>query len=165
MICSSVRRNLSAALVLGSCAIGLAACGSPRAGGEATGAKIVSGSAIAGVNAFRAANGEPALTVDARASGAALDQARNMAVHQVMEHNIGIGADFARRMKRNGVPLPAAENIASGQSSVGAALEAWEKSPPHRRNMLGKAYSGVGVSVATDAKTGRPYWAMVLTGG
>lgn len=130
-----------------------------------TGAKIVSSDAISSVNAFRAENGETALRVDAHASRAALAQAKNMAAHQVMEHNIGIGANFAHRMKRNDVPLPAAENIANGQQSVGAAIKAWENSPPHRRNMLGSAYSGVGVAVATDAKSGRAYWAMVLTGG
>lgn len=158
-----IRRKLPLALAL--CAIGLAGCSSLDAGGEATAARIVSGDAIASVNAFRAEHNEPALAVDPRASQAALAQARNMAVHQVMEHNIGIGASFAGRMKSDGVPLPAAENIASGQQSVAAAVDAWEKSPPHRRNMLGKDYRGVGVAVATDAKTGRPYWSMVLTGG
>ncbi len=159
---SSVRRSLFVALAL--LATGLSACGSLHGNGEVTGARIVSGDAIARVNAFREANGQPALQVDRHASRAALDQARNMAAHQVMEHNIGIGADFARRMKRSDVPLPAAENIATGQRSVDAAVAAWEKSPPHRRNMLGGSYKGVGVAVATDAKTGRPYWSMVLTG-
>lgn len=146
-----------AALAMASCA------GVPS--GNVTGAKIVSDEAIAQVNAFRLANGEAALRIDRRASRAALAQANTMAAHQEMEHNIGFGANFARRMKRGGVPLPAAENIANGQRSVGAAVTAWENSPPHRKNMLGRAYKGVGVAAATDAKSGRIYWAMVLTGG
>ena len=162
---SSVRSNMPVALLLVLAATGLSACGSLETGGEVSRARIVSDDAIASVNAFRAENDEPALQVDAKASRAALDQAKNMASHQVMEHNIGIGANFARRMKRNDVPLPAAENIASGQQSVSDAIDSWENSPPHRRNMLSGAYRGVGVAVATDAKTGRPYWSMVLTGG
>lgn len=88
-----------------------------------------------------------------------------MAAHQVMEHNIGIGANFAHRMKKNDVPLPAAENIACGQRSVEAAVLAWENSPPHRRNMLDGSFTGVGVAVAKSAETGQPYWSMVLTAG
>jgi len=142
----------------------VASCTSVRPTSGVTGAKIVSGEAIARVNAFRKENGAPPLAVDAHASKAALHQAETMAAHQVMEHNIGIGANFANRMKRNDVPLPAAENIATGQQSVDAAIVAWENSPPHRRNMLSKAYRGVGVAVAKSTKTGRSYWSMVLTG-
>lgn len=145
---------------------GLAAsCSSMHPTSGVTDATIVSDSAIARVNAFRAANGSPPLAVNSHASQAALHQAEKMAAHQEMEHNIGFGANFASRMKRNDVPLPAAENIATGQQSIDAAITAWENSPPHRRNMLDKNYDGVGVAVAKSTVTGRPYWSMVLTGG
>ena len=59
-------------------------------------------------------------------------------------------------------PMPAAENIAAGQQTVEAAVSAWEHSPHHLENMLGR-YDAVGVVVARNAGTGDiPYWAMVL---
>lgn len=159
----AIRRRLFAVLVIAGSGVALAACGSLQPTSGVTGAKIVSGDAIATVNAFRAENGKPPLQVDRHASEAALEQAKKMASHQVMEHNIGFGADFAHRMKRNGVPLPAGENIASGQQTLDRAITAWENSPPHRRNMLDGAFKGVGVAVARSEKTNLPYWSMVLT--
>jgi uncharacterized protein YkwD len=65
-------------------------------------------------------------------------------------------------MKRQNVPMPAAENIAAGQQTVEAAVSAWEHSPHHLENMLGR-YDAVGVFVARNPGTGNlPYWAMVL---
>lgn len=158
------RRTPAFALILFAGAA-LAACSTVKPEGGVTGASIVSDRAIASVNAFRADHGQPPLKVDGRASQAALAQAKNMAAHRVMEHNIGFGANFAHRMKKDDVPLPAGENIASGQQSVDAAITAWENSPPHRRNMLDGSFKGVGVAVAHSAETGLPYWSMVLTGG
>jgi len=159
------RRQILVAGLAGFAGASLSACSTLTSGGEVSGSKIVSDAAVGRVNALREANGQTALQVDRRASHAALAQAKNMAAHQTMEHNIGIGANFARRMKKNDVPLPAAENIAAGQRTVEAAVTAWENSPPHRRNMLDGRFSGVGVAVASNAETGEPYWSMVLTAG
>jgi uncharacterized protein YkwD len=160
-----IRRRLLAILVVAGTGGALSACGSLTPTSGVTGEHIVKSDAIARVNAFRASKGEPPLQVDGRASRAALDQAEKMASHQVMEHNIGFGASFAHRMKRGGVPLPAAENIASGQQTLDQAITAWENSPGHRRNMLDGNYKGVGVAVARSTETNLPYWSMVLTGG
>ena len=82
-----------------------------------------------------------------------------------MEHNIGFGASFLKRMKGMDVSLPAAENIAAGQASAIEAFEAWYRSPKHLENMLGAGYRGLGVAVVSNPDTGnRPYWAMVLSG-
>ena len=159
------RRQILAVGLAGLAGAALSACSSLTPSGDVSGSRIVSTAAIGRVNAFREANGQKALEVDRHASHAALAQAKNMAAHQEMEHNIGIGANFARRMKKGDVPLPAAENIATGQQSVEAAVVAWENSPPHRRNMLDSRFTGVGVAVASNTETGRPYWSMVLTGG
>ena len=120
-------------------------------------------SALPLVNALRAKNGLPALKIDTAASTAAIYQARRMADAGKMEHLIGIGDDFGKRVKSSGVKLPAAENIAEGQKSVDAAVTAWINSPKHLHNMLGK-YDGLGVALAyTPSSGGRPYWSMVLS--
>jgi len=115
------------------------------------------------VNALRAKNGLPALSVDPAATAAALYQAKRMASAGKMQHLIGTGDDFGVRVKASGVKLPAAENIAAEQHDVGAAVTAWINSPKHLHNMLGN-YGGLGVAVAHASASGdTPYWAMVLS--
>ena len=119
---------------------------------------------LALVNRLRAGRGLPPLALDAAAQRAAMDQAARMAAAGRMEHNIGLGANFLKRMKGMDVPLPAAENIAAWQKSATEAFEAWYRSPKHLENMLG-AYRGLGVAVVSNPTSGgRPYWAMVLSG-
>ena len=120
---------------------------------------------LAFVNKLRAERGLPALAIDKAAQRAAMDQASRMAAAGKMEHNIGLGANFLKRMKGMEVALPAAENIAAGQDSAADAFEAWHRSPKHLENMLGPSYRGLGVAVVRNPATGnRPYWAMVLSG-
>lgn len=114
------------------------------------------------VNKIRQAQGLPALTLDAQARKAAASQAARMAQADKMKHNISFGDDFGSRMIKNEVKLPASENIASGQTTVSAAVQAWIDSPKHLENMLGN-YRGLGVAMARAADN-RPYWAMVLSG-
>ena len=97
-------------LLLGGGAAGLAlfaGCSTLDRGGAVAG-RVVTQDAIERVNAFRTANGQTPLRIDRTASEAALAHARTMAEHRRMAHNIGRGADFLRRMKRQNVALPAA---------------------------------------------------------
>ncbi|WP_439614953.1 CAP domain-containing protein [Shinella sp.] len=119
---------------------------------------------LALINKLRSDRGLPALAIDKAASRAAMDQASRMAAAGKMEHNIGFGANFLKRMKGMEVALPAAENIAAGQDSAADAFDAWYRSPKHLENMLGAGYRGLGVAVVSNPATGnRPYWAMVLS--
>lgn len=115
------------------------------------------------VNSIRRRRGHSALSVDPVAANAAKDQAVRMSRYGKMSHDLGDDRSFLARMKRMEVKLPAAENIATGQDTVDAAVDAWLKSPKHLENMLGN-YHGLGVVVARNTGTGdRPYWAMVLS--
>lgn len=115
------------------------------------------------VNALRLKNGLSLLVQDQSAMEAARDQAGQMAKAGVMAHLIGPMANFQRRMEGHKVGLPAAENIAAGQSDVDRAVTAWIESPKHLKNMLGP-YGGLGVAVSRNpASDNRPYWAMVLS--
>jgi uncharacterized protein YkwD len=124
-----------------------------------------SAASLALVNKLRADRGLPALALDRAAGRAAMDQASRMAAAGRMDHNIGFGANFAKRMKGMDVALPAAENIAVGQDDAAAAFQAWYRSPKHLQNMLGGSFRGLGVAVVSNPASGnRPYWAMVLSG-
>ncbi|WP_288078222.1 CAP domain-containing protein [Shinella sp.] len=119
---------------------------------------------LAFVNKIRTERGLAPLSLDKAAQRAAMDQASRMASAGRMEHNIGFGANFLKRMKGMEVPLPAAENIAAGQDNAAEAFDAWYRSPKHLENMLGTGYRGLGVAVVSNPASGnRPYWAMVLS--
>jgi uncharacterized protein YkwD len=116
------------------------------------------------VNKLRKDRNLSPLSLDKAAQRAAMDQASRMAAAGRMEHNIGFGANFLRRMKGMEVALPAAENIATGQDDAAEAFDAWYRSPKHLENMLGESYRGLGVAMVSNPASGnRPYWAMVLS--
>lgn len=50
------------------------------------------------------------------------------------------------------------ENLAAGQQSVNAVMEAWKNSPGHNRNMLDADYVYVGMGYY-QAPNGRMFWA------
>lgn len=115
------------------------------------------------VNSLRRRSGLSSLFNDPVAANAARDHAIRMARYGRMSHDLGSDKTFLARMKRMDVPLPAAENIATGQDTTDRAMTAWIRSKHHLDNMLGP-YSGVGVAVAANTGTGgRPFWAMVLS--
>lgn len=149
-------------LVLSGISLLLAGCSTTAVMTPTPGSEDDTVSALPMVNKLRASKGLSALTLDTSARKAAGIQATRMAKAQEMKHLIGFGDDFGARMKKSDVALPAAENIAAGQKSVEAAVQAWIDSPRHLENMLGN-YRGLGVAMA-PAKDGRPYWAMVLSG-
>ncbi|WP_119942781.1 CAP domain-containing protein [Neorhizobium sp. NCHU2750] len=163
---ASSRRGFLAisGLAMAGTALTLAGCSTTNTAlAPTTGAQDDTVAALPMVNKLRASKGLSALTLDAPARTAASIQAVRMAKAEEMQHLIGIGDDFGKRMKRSDVKLPAAENIASGQHSVEAAVQAWINSPKHLENMLGN-YRGLGVAMATGAD-GRSYWSMVLSSG
>lgn len=115
------------------------------------------------INSLRRRNGLSSLFNDPVAANAARDHAIRMARYGKMSHQLGADKTFLARMKRLDVPLPAAENIATGQDSTEEAMAAWTRSKHHLENMLGR-YTGVGVAMAKNTGTGdRLYWAMVLS--
>ncbi|WP_105381377.1 CAP domain-containing protein [Neorhizobium alkalisoli] len=149
-------------LVLSGMGLLLAGCSTTSVLTPTAGAEDETQAALPMVNKLRQSRSLATLTLDTPARKAAAQQAIRMAKAEKMKHLIGFGDDFGSRMKRNDVALPAAENIASGQDSVNAAVQAWIDSPKHLENMLG-SFRGLGVAVAR-AGDSRTYWAMVLSG-
>ncbi len=112
--------------------------------------RVETEAALAMVNTLRQSRGLSALSRNPQAEAAAVAQAKRMARAGQMSHLIGFNDSFAARMKGHSVPLPAAENIATGQDTVQRAVQAWIDSKRHLDNMLGK-FNGLGVAVAWDA--------------
>ena len=64
-------------------------------------------------------------------------------------------------MKSFGISYRAAgENIAKGQTTPAAVVNAWWNSAGHRQNMLNASYTQIGVGYVADGK----YWTQMFIG-
>ncbi len=118
--------------------------------------------ALAEINAYRAANGLPALVLDARLSRAAAAHAQDQARRGRMGHNGSDGSKPMDRAARAGYrPKIASENVAAGYKSFSDVMRGWEGSSGHRENLLrpNVKAAGIAMSQSTD---GRAYWTLVL---
>lgn len=149
-------------ILSGGALLALGGCVTSRGPVKVDGATDDTRGALPLVNELRKKHGLSALSPSSATGRAAAEQAVRMAKANQMSHLIGFGDNFGTRMKRNDVPLPAAENIATGQATVAEAVQAWIDSKKHLENMLGN-YSHVGVAMARSSTAMRPYWAMVLS--
>ena len=112
------------------------------------------------VNAVRAQNGLAALTVDAKVQRAA--QVRATETAQSFSHTRPNGSSFSTALTEAGVTYrTAGENIAYGQSTPQAVVDAWMNSSGHRANILSSSYTTIGVGYTVV--NGTAYWAQLFT--
>jgi len=137
---------------VGSIVAGLLLLTAPAMAAE-TPAELISG--------FRLKHGEVRVVRDATLDRIALEQARAMAAKNDLSHEV-LGP-FTRRVAPAGAGR-AAENIAYGYESFEKTLGQWIDSSGHRKNLLLRNASRVGVASARDASGKRTYWAMVIAG-
>ena len=116
-------------------------------------------------NAFRKKEKQGKLKVNADLSKAAQSFAEFMADTGKYGHTADGDEPWDRVAKAGYEYCVVLENIAYEFNSDGFTtedlsktfVEAWEKSPPHRKNMLDPDVSEIGVGVARSSKTGRFY--------
>lgn len=113
---------------------------------------------VAGINAFRRANGLRVLRSDAVLSQAARAHSLDMLSRGYFAHD-GPGGTFVQRLAGYTPASCIAENIAWGSGSYGTGpgiVEAWKRSPGHRHVMLLPWTRSVGVGVEVGAFLGAP---------
>lgn len=113
------------------------------------------------ISKFRLAHGEVRVRLDPTLDRIALAQAKAMAARDVLSHNV-VGS-FASRIAPTRARL-AAENVAYGYDNFPKTLQQWINSPEHRRNLLLRHATRVGIASAKDASGRRTYWAMEIAG-
>ena len=123
---------------------------------------------IVRTNAYRVANGCPALTVNTILMGTAQGHSQEMALRDYVGHNSADGTSPWDRIKSAGYTYQlVAENIAWGAASPEQVVDAWFfESPPndaHRKNILNCALREIGVGyyyLANDPGnvTAHAYW-------
>ncbi len=121
------------------------------------------GDAARYLNAYRAKKRLGPLAPEPRLVKAAQMQCAIMIKNGRIGHQFGPGTRFMERLAKAGIPQRAAgENVAMGQPTVAAVMDAWMKSRGHRRNILDPKFTHFGLAVRTSG--GRPWWALVMMG-
>jgi uncharacterized protein YkwD len=109
-------------------------------------------------NEQRLSNGCKALTVNAVLTDVAQAHSQDMADNNYFSHQTQDGKSPFDRMSAAGYTYSlAAENIAAGQPTPAAVVQAWMKSPGHRDNIVNCGLREIGVGYATGGSYGM-YW-------
>jgi uncharacterized protein YkwD len=116
------------------------------------------------VNQHRAGLGLGGLSEAGSLTAAATWKARHMAFYGYMGHDDPappVARSVASRLAACGYTAGWGENIAYGQPSPTAVMQAWLSSPGHKANIERASFRAIGVGVAAAAN-GTLYWAQVF---
>ncbi len=113
------------------------------------------------VNEIRVKNGLNPLTADWELSRVARYKSQDMKDNNYFAHNSPVyGTPFAM-IKNFGISYrSAAENIAKGQTTPQAVVNAWMNSSGHRANILNASYKKIGVGYVSSGN----YWTQMFIG-
>lgn len=134
----------------------------PDAGSDAAGdtQEAFAAQVVSLVNVERAKNGLPALEIDSRVTAAA--QTRAGELKRSFSHSRPDGRSCFTALTESGASYRGAgENIAYGQTTPEAVMNAWMNSDGHRANILSNKYTTIGVGYTVI--DGVPYWAQMFT--
>ncbi|MEV6932396.1 CAP domain-containing protein [Dactylosporangium sp. NPDC051485] len=141
-------------LVAGAVAAGAAVQAGPAFAADSAMARGV----IAITNSVRTRAGCGPVTPSAGLSNAAWQHSWDMAGRGYFSHGSPGGGSPGTRVRAAGYRWSAyGENIAWGQPTAQAVMNAWMNSPGHRANILNCRFRNVGVAVAYDSR-GVPFW-------
>ncbi|MGM7701039.1 SafA/ExsA family spore coat assembly protein [Pseudalkalibacillus sp. Hm43] len=113
-------------------------------------------------NQKRAENGLGPLKADWQLSRVARYKSNDMKNNGYFSHQSPTyGSPFEMMRDFNINYTSAGENIAMGQTSAQAVVDAWMKSPGHRKNILSSNYTYIGVGYAKGG-SGRYYWTQMF---
>ncbi len=117
------------------------------------------------VNQHRQAAGRRPLALHVNLTKAAIAHSQDQARMLRMTHTGSDGSDPGTRILRAGYRWGAwGENVAAGQESGTAVMQAWMNSSGHRANILNSNFIQMGVSYVRG-RNGVLYWTLVLARG
>ncbi|WP_235576151.1 SafA/ExsA family spore coat assembly protein [Rossellomorea vietnamensis] len=113
-------------------------------------------------NRERQKYGLPPLLADMKLSKIALNKSRDMKDAGYFSHRSPTYGTPEEMLKRFNISYcEASENIAAGQSNPEEVVREWMDSPVHRKNVLNKSYTHVGVGYAEGGTYGT-YWTQLF---
>jgi uncharacterized YkwD family protein/spore coat assembly protein SafA len=113
------------------------------------------------VNEIRVQNGLKELTYNWELSRVARYKSQDMKDNKYFSHTSPVYGSPFQMMKSFGITYrTAGENIARGQKSPQAVVNAWMNSSGHRANILNSSFTHIGVGYVADGN----YWTQMFIG-
>lgn len=113
------------------------------------------------VNEIRAQNGLKALSYDWELSRVARYKSQDMRDNKYFSHTSPVYGSPFQMIKNFGITYRSAgENIARGQATPQAVVNAWMNSSGHRANILNASFTHIGVGYVADGR----YWTQMFIG-
>lgn len=113
------------------------------------------------VNEIRVQNGLKELTYNWELSRVARYKSQDMKANRYFSHTSPVYGTPFEMMKNFGITYRSAgENIAKGQTSPQAVVNAWMNSSGHRANILNASFTQIGVGYVADGN----YWTQMFIG-
>ncbi len=110
----------------------------------------------------------PPLSMDANLRTAARDHSADMAANDYFSHASLDGRSFSDRISDAGYTggFPLGENIAAGQSTPQAVVNAWMGSTEHCENIMKAGFADIGIGYGfVGSSTYGHYWTQNFGGG
>ncbi len=116
------------------------------------------------INAYRAQKGLKPLQLSAELEQAALAHSKDLAKSDRISHYGSDGSDTWDRVKRTGYEARlTAENVGTGQRSLGEVFRGWQNSPDHNANLLLADADEMGIAMVYAPDTQfKTFWTLVL---
>ncbi len=113
------------------------------------------------VNEIRQQNGLKALTYDWQLARVARYKSQDMKDNRYFSHTSPVYGSPFQMMKSFGITYRSAgENIAKGQRTPAAVVNAWMNSSGHRANILNSSFTHIGIGYVSDGN----YWTQMFIG-
>lgn len=113
------------------------------------------------VNEIRAENGLKTLTYDWQLGRVARYKSQDMKDNRYFSHTSPVYGSPFQMIKNFGITYRSAgENIARGQTTPQAVVNAWMNSSGHRANILNSSFTHIGVGYVADGN----YWTQMFVG-
>jgi uncharacterized protein YkwD len=118
------------------------------------------------INNYRHQNGAGNLSLQDQLGAAADHHSQDMANKNYFSHTLSNGDSAENNIEHFGYTNWSfvGENIAAGQETAQAVMDAWKSSPEHDRNMRNKNFTEIGIGRAYD-KSSRYGWYWTTTFG
>lgn len=155
-------RHISASLATVVVAMGLVLGGTmteaPAAAAPTKASSFVNDT-VKSTNVFRKNHSRARVKSSTCLNRYAAQWAKHIAKKQKMVHRT---PDSLRRVLKKCNLRAVGENLAKGQTSGRATVDAWAKSPPHRKNLINNRYRQYGMASHWD---GKRWWSVQLLAG
>ena len=155
--------GLAAAVLMGEAAPAFVSNAEAAFGPRVSTAKINLRKAERYINRIRVRHGAGRVRMEGRLIKAAQRHSLMMARKGKLAHQFGPGTRFKDRIQKAGIRGSAAENVSAGYSSMESTVDGWHRSAGHRRNLLNRKLTHIGMAAAVNpASRYRTYWTLIL---